>query len=136
MSFVGGCPTAGLGGANVENCAGGEEGFGFGWSDMTTFKVGATWQPASLPHYTVRAGYSFGDQPVSSEDVLINILAPGVVEQHFTAGIERRLNGDRSVSVAFMYAPENSVKGSNLFDPTQTIELAMDQFEIEVAYSF
>jgi len=38
--------------------------------------------------------------------------------------------------VALMYAPQKSVSGPNLFDPTQQIELAMDQFEIEFAYSF
>ncbi len=136
LANVGGCPTAGLGGMNLENCAGGDEGFGFGWSDMTTLKLGATWQPATLAHYTFRAGYSFGEQPISREDVLINVLAPGVTEQHFTAGVERRLSNDKSISVSLMYAPENTVSGPNLFDPTQTIELAMDQFELEVAYSF
>jgi long-chain fatty acid transport protein len=35
-----------------------------------------------------------------------------------------------------MYAPEKSVTGPNMFDPTQTIELSMDQFEFELSYLF
>jgi long-chain fatty acid transport protein len=35
-----------------------------------------------------------------------------------------------------MYAPEKSVTGPNMFDPTQTITLSMDQFEVEMAYRF
>jgi hypothetical protein len=35
-----------------------------------------------------------------------------------------------------MYAPENSVTGPSMFDPTQTIELTMSQLEFEVSYSF
>jgi hypothetical protein len=33
-----------------------------------------------------------------------------------------------------MYAPESTVKGLSLFDPTQTIELKMKQFEMEFSY--
>ena len=33
-----------------------------------------------------------------------------------------------------MYAPSNSVKGVNMFDPTQEIEIEMSQFELEFSY--
>jgi hypothetical protein len=33
-----------------------------------------------------------------------------------------------------MYAPANSVKGVNPFDPTQELEIEMSQFEFEVSY--
>jgi long-chain fatty acid transport protein len=35
-----------------------------------------------------------------------------------------------------MYAPKKRLRGPNAFDPTQTIELRMDQFEIEVSWSW
>jgi long-chain fatty acid transport protein len=35
-----------------------------------------------------------------------------------------------------MYAPEQTLKGPNNFDPTQTIEESMHQFELEVSYSW
>jgi hypothetical protein len=36
----------------------------------------------------------------------------------------------------FMYAPEEQVQGRNTFDPTQTIELRMQQFELEFGLSW
>jgi long-chain fatty acid transport protein len=35
-----------------------------------------------------------------------------------------------------MYAPKVTVKGPNNFDPSQTVEFSMDQFELEVSYSW
>jgi len=136
LTNVAGCPTAGQGGTNLENCLGGNQGFGFGWDDVTVYQLGAEWMPESMEGITLRAGYSYGEQPISAENVTINILAPATVEQHFTAGFSMdRDNGDQ-MSVAVMYAPEKSVSGPNLFDPTQEVTLSMSQFEIEFAYSF
>ena len=73
------------------------------------------------------------DQPIDDDQVLFNILAPAVVEQHYTFGASRMTNGGSEFSVGFMYAPEESVKGVNPFDPTQTIEISMSQFELEMA---
>lgn len=136
LTNVAGCPTAGQGGTNFENCLGGDQGFGFGWDDVTVYQLGAEWMPESMDGITLRAGYSYGEQPISGENVTINILAPATVEQHFTAGFSMdRDNGDQ-ISIAVMYAPEKSVTGNNLFDPTQKVTLSMSQFELEFAYSF
>ncbi len=135
LSLVFNCPTAGAGGTNVENCFGGDEGAGFGWGDVTTYKVGATFKPDNSP-FTYRFGYNYGEQPISESDVVVNILAPATIEQHFTFGLSRKTKSDNEFSLAFMYAPENSVRGPSAFDPTQQIELKMDQWEIEFAWSW
>lgn len=135
LSQVFNCPTAGAGGSNVENCFGGDDGAGFGWSDVTTYKLGGSYKRGDAP-FTYRFGYNYSEQPIAESDVVLNILAPAVVEQHFTFGVSRKTKKGNEVSVAFMYAPENSIRGTNAFDPTQTIELTMDQFEIEFAWSF
>ena len=136
MTNVGGCPTAGMGGMNVENCLGGSEGFGFGWDDVTVYQFGLKWSPAYMPKVTWRAGYNYGEQPISEENAAINILAPAVVEEHFTGGFSYDLDSGNQVSVAVMYAPSNTVTGPNLFDPTQQVSLEMSQWELEVAYTF
>lgn len=128
------CPTAGLGGTDVESCLGGNNGAGFGWEDMTTFKLGIEWTQSERNVY--RFGYSYGDQPIQSADVLFNILAPGVMEQHFTFGMTRKGSNGGAWNFSLMYAPSNSVKGVNAFDPTQEIEIEMSQFELEVSYLF
>ncbi len=130
------CPTAGLGGMKFENCLGGSRGAGFGWENMTIYKLGVDWTVGSLPGYTFRAGYSNGDQPIPSDQMTFNILAPGIMEDHFTFGVSRERSNGNEISMSLMYAPEETVKGPNNFDPTQQVEFSMSQFEIEFAYSW
>lgn len=128
------CPTLPFGGTDLESCLGGENGPGFGWEDMTIYKLGFEWAQSESNLW--RFGYSYGEQPIQEADVLFNILAPGVMEQHITFGLTHQMSNDREVSFSFMYAPSNSITGPSMFDPTQTIELEMSQLEFEVSYSF
>ena len=129
-----GCPLLPFGGNDTEACLGGSGGAGFGWEDMTTYKLGFEW--ASSEKNIWRFGYSYGEQPIQAADVLFNILAPGVMEQHITFGLTHRPDRGGEWNFSFMYAPENSVTGPSLFDQTQTIELKMSQLEFEVSYRF
>ncbi len=132
LTNIAACPTAQLGGTDLESCLGGKNGAGFGWDDMTTYKFGVEWTPSDTTTY--RFGYSYGDQPIQEADVLFNILAPGLMEQHFTFGMTRRNPDGGAWNFMLMYAPQNTLTGPNLFDPTQEIELKMSQFEFEVSY--
>jgi len=134
MQNMFGCPTLPFGGTDLESCLGGAAGAGFGWEDMTTYKLGFEW--ASSENNVWRFGYSYGEQPIQAADVLFNILAPGVMEQHFTFGLSHKNARGGIWNFSFMYAPENSVTGQSLFDQTQTIELKMSQLEFEVGYRF
>lgn len=134
MALIAGCPTAGLGGTSLNNCLGGSNGAGFGWQDMTTYKIGAEWSRTDT--LTLRFGYSYGEQPIRAQDALFNILAPGVMEQHFTFGATVDTASGNEWSAALMYAPEKEVVGDNLFDPTQRLTLKMYQFELELSYRF
>ena len=116
-----------------ENCLGGSNGAGFGWEDMTVVKVGFQWQTGTKN--TWRIGYSTGDQPIPDDETLFNIIAPGVVEEHFTAGFTRQLDKKSSINFSAMYAPNESVKGGSPFDPAQEIEIEMDQYELALTYS-
>jgi len=127
-------PAAARPSTDIESCLGGGNGAGFGWDDMTTYKVGFEWQQDETN--TWRFGYSYGEQPVQSDDVLFNILAPGVMEQHITFGLTHQTASGSAWDFSFMYAPENEVRGTSAFDPTQEIEVSMDQLEFEIAYSF
>lgn len=129
------CPTAGAGGIDAESCFGGDRGAGFGWGDVTTYKVGGSYRPDDSA-FTYRFGYNYGAQPIDAADAVVNILAPGVVEQHFTLGVNRKRRGGGEVGIAFMFAPEKTVRGPNAFDPTQIIELSMRQFELEFTLSW
>jgi len=124
-----------------------DKGSGFGWEDINVFKLGAEY--AGIETWTLRAGYSHCDQPIKKSEVMFNILAPGVVCNHFTLGCSKELSEKgNALHFAIVYAPETSVKGVNPMDfdaeqamqgnfiPNQTIEIKMSQFEFEIAYSF
>ena len=93
---------------------GASNGPGFGWQDITIFKIGAAWKMSEA--WTLRAGYNRGDNPITSADVTFNILAPGVMKDHFTGGFTYSLDKNSELTGALMYAPRQSVSGSSLFN--------------------
>jgi long-chain fatty acid transport protein len=93
---------------------GADNGPGFGWKDIDVFKLGAAWQMNSA--WTLRAGYNKGGNPVSSADVTFNILAPGVVTDHYTLGFTYAGCPGCELTGAFMVAPRKSVSGPSLFN--------------------
>ena len=105
---------------------GADNGAGFGWQDMKIVKLGYQWQRTA--EQTLRAGLSYGEQPIPNSEVLFNILAPGVQEWHVTAGLTQHLSDDVAVNVAGFYSPEKTVSGANFLAPNQQVELSMSQF--------
>ncbi len=45
------------------------------------------------------------------------------------------MDSNSSIDFAAMYAPSNSVDGTNTFDPTQEIEIEMYQYELVLSYN-
>jgi len=110
---------------------GSDGGAGFGWRDISLVKLGLLWQ--ATPLWTLRAGYSSGSQPIPGSEVLFNILAPGVVEQHVSAGTTRRLGKALDASLAVTRGLGHSVTGPNALEAPgrQAITLRMDQWDLE-----
>lgn len=128
------CPTAGRGGTDLTTCLGGDNGGGFGWDDMTVYKLGLRYTAGE--DWTWRLGYSYGDQPIPNTEMSFNILAPGVMEHHFTAGFTLERTTGRQFNMALMYAPDVSVTGPQNFDPSQDVTFKMYQWELEASYSW
>jgi long-chain fatty acid transport protein len=93
---------------------GADNGPGFGWQDIDVFKLGVAWRMSDK--LTLRAGYNKGENPITSADVTFNILAPGVMKDHYTAGFTWALDKDSEISGALMVAPRQTVSGSSLFN--------------------
>ncbi len=87
-----------------------EGGPGFGWRDVTVFKVGGSVDVSE--NLTLRAGYGRSDNPVPQSETFLNILAPGVVQDHFTLGATLGIGGGKELTVFGMRAPRNTVEGS------------------------
>jgi long-chain fatty acid transport protein len=128
------CPTAGAGGMALDNCLGGSDGAGFGWENMAVYKVGAKYQAGE--DWIWRFGYSYGKQPIPEDQMTFNILAPGVMESHFTTGFTLERTPGRQFNMSFMFAPNNKVTGPQNFDPTQNVTFQMYQWEMEASYSW
>jgi len=120
----------------MQSPLGTDGGAGFGWEDMTTVKGGV--QLRAGEGWTWRAGYSYGSQPIPDKEVLFNILAPGVIEQHLTLGFSKLLKGTQELSLAVTRAFSKKVKGPNPLEVPglQSIELKMDQWDLELSWSF
>jgi long-chain fatty acid transport protein len=89
---------------------GANNGAGFGWQNTTVYKLGVSYEMSQS--LTLRGGYATLKQPIPQSQTFINILAPGVVEQHLTLGGTWTLPNKSEVTVAYMHAMENKVNGS------------------------
>lgn len=87
---------------------------GFGWKDIGVVKIGMQWQVN--PTWTLRAGYNKGQNPVSSNDVSFNVLAPGVVTDHLTVGATLALDKHSDISFSYAWVKENRVSGMSMFN--------------------
>jgi long-chain fatty acid transport protein len=119
------------------NLLGSSNGPGFGWRDVDVLKVGVEWKATT--DLTLRGGYSYNTQPVRGEDAMLNILAPGVTQHHFNAGLMYKLTSRMDLELAGMYAPRTHVKGAELpgfGNPSHTIDLSMRQIEITAGIKY
>ena len=112
---------------------GADSGPGFGWNNMTIYKLGVQWQQSQ--NWILRGGVSYGEQPIDKSEVLFNILAPGVQEWHLTTGFSHALTAKDELSFAFMYSPSKTVTGQNPLSAGQSIELEMTQFSGQFAWT-
>lgn len=105
---------------------------GFGWHDVNVYKFGAEWRANDI--WTFRVGYAYCDNPVQSADVTLNILAPGITTNHFTAGASYAISAKDTLEFSGMYAPESTISGMEVTpmgaNPFRTIELQMYQAQV------
>lgn len=89
---------------------GAEDGPGFGWKNIDVVKFGAVYKASDK--LTLRVGYGRSDNPVPQSQTFLNLLAPGVVTDHFTAGATVKLNNKLELTGYVMHAPRNDVRGA------------------------
>jgi long-chain fatty acid transport protein len=113
------------------------DGRGFGWKDIDVIKLGVQFQYSNAT--VLRAGFGKTDNPITSRDVTFNILAPGVVEEHYTLGMTTMLDKDSELTLSFMHAAENKISGTSLFESlgvagAGTEEIKMHQNSLGIAW--
>jgi len=110
--FVNACALPRLRGetAASDDCLGSASGPGFGWRDVGTWKLGYEF---TLGDLRLRAGYSRNHQPIPADEVLFNILAPAVPEEHYTTGLAWALGNAWGLEMSATYARNHPVTGKN-----------------------
>ena len=128
LNCMGGDPTY---------CLGADDGPGFGWEDMTVYKLGVSWKYQS--DLVLRAGFNHGKQPIPDSETFYNFLAPGVVENHLTLGATKTLANGAELTFMYMHAFSKDVKGSGSIPAAfggGEVDLNMSQNAIGVAYGW
>lgn len=109
-------------------------GAGFGWDDVNVVRLGAEWQQS--PEMIWRMGYAHATNPVGPEDVGLNILAPGIVQDHLSVGGSRRVTEHDKIDFSLSYVFENKVAGD--LSPMMggcSVELEMDQLSAAIGWT-
>lgn len=115
-----------------------DNGRGFGYGDVGVWKLGAEY--AYSEKLTLRAGYSHTNNPITARDVTFNIIAPAVIQDHYTLGFTYALDKASEITMSYMHAQENSVTGSSLFNnwsaplSAGTEKITMHQDALGIAY--
>jgi len=126
IASVGGSP-------NVMTPFGASDGPGFGWKDILVSKIGMEYRYSN--DWTWRLGYAFADNPVGTDEVTLNILAPGIVQHHITGGFSHKLSDKSTIEFAAAYVPSKTVLGNEQFNPYHRIELEMHQFSLTMSWT-
>jgi long-chain fatty acid transport protein len=106
---------------------------GFGWKDMTVFKLGAKYK--LNPSLTLRAGFNHNTQQIDGANAWINILAPGVVQNHLTLGATWALANQSELTVGYVHAFSQTVTGPNPIGGG-TVSIKMHEDSIGVTYGW
>lgn len=116
---------------NDARLLGRDGGFGFGWDDITVYKLGVNYDYNS--QWTFRGGLNIGDSPIAPEQNLFNILAPGMVEKHATLGFTYSPTSYNEVSMTYMHAFRED-QSYAYAGGAYTAEIGMDQNALEISY--
>jgi long-chain fatty acid transport protein len=107
---------------------------GFGWKDISVYKLGVQYKANS--DWTLRAGWDHGQNPIPSSQVAVNILAPGVVTDHLNFGFTKAVDKSSDVNFMFSHAFKKEVTGPV---PTNfgggTAKISLEENYAEVGYS-
>jgi long-chain fatty acid transport protein len=122
---------------------GADNGPGFGWQNINVYKFGVS--HAYNQNFTLRAGYDHCDQPIPQSQTLLNIMAPGVVQDHLSLGGTWTLADKSEITVAYVHAFKKTVNGSGSVPTTGgggggfgggEMNLTMSEDSIGIAYGW
>ncbi len=82
---------------------------GLGWNSVFAVAIGAQYQLSDA--VSVRAGYSYNQDPISSAVSSFNVASPTILEHAVYLGFSYQVSDALSLSAAYLHGFENSVDG-------------------------
>jgi long-chain fatty acid transport protein len=120
-------------GASPDRQLGASNGIGFGWQDIWIFKLGGSYKINNA--WTVRAGYSHNESPIPDSEVLFNILAPAVIEDHVTLGFSFRSSKKSEWNLSYMHAFQNTQTDPSTSFGGAPASITMHQNAVNFSYT-
>jgi long-chain fatty acid transport protein len=101
-----------------------------GWDDQVVYAVGV--DILATDNLNLRFGFNYAESPIDENNAANNLILPGIVEDHYTFGLEYRFT-HWDLAFHYMYAPENMVRASSGFPGTE-IRLEEQSVGINLGY--
>jgi long-chain fatty acid transport protein len=114
------------------------------WSNQWVANIGTQYDVNNW--LQVRAGYTYGSNPISNKDTGSNLIFPAVVQNAVTVGSTQKLGMGWKLTEAYMHAFSNTISGTSPYAgaaqqfgiPIQpaSATLTENSFGIQVGYDF
>ena len=112
----------------------GPDGYDFamdpGWDDQLVYALGL--DLLITEQLNLRFGFNYAESPIDENNAANNLILPGIVEDHYTFGLEYRFD-HWDLAFHYMYAPENLVRAKTMF-PGTVISLEEQSVGINLGY--
>lgn len=89
---------------------GASNGPGFGWRDQNVYRIGVDYRYSDA--LSLRAGYSYGDQIIPSNETTLNYLAPVTPRRHVSIGSKWTVSKETELSFVYTRALDEKVDGT------------------------
>lgn len=106
----------------------------FGWKSI--WMVAAGVQYKATDWLTLRAGYSYNENPISSRSLFFNIEAPAIIQHHVSIGCSCKLSDNVIMNLACSYGFRNSVSGEMPGAPGSRVRAEMSTFSSMVGFGY
>lgn len=103
----------------------------FNWRDQTIFKGGLKYQYSD--DISLRTGFSFSRQHITSNDIAQNFLLVGINSNAFSMGLSKRINDKSEFTIVSEYDFGSNIKGTNQSEGTY---LDAEMYTLTFGYSY
>ena len=109
------------------------------WSNQWVANIGTQYDVNNW--LQVRAGYTWGSNPISNANTANNLLFPAVVQNAITFGATQKLGMGWKLTEAYMHAFANTISGPSSYAPfgapdPASATLAENSYGLQVGYDF